>query len=135
MAVVSSVVVVLLVIAGFVNLGAPRAQREIRADDQRVQQLHQLSSEIRNYWNTHSSQLPATTDQVLGVAYTDPVTNAPYEYHPGQGSRYELCATFTRASPRYDSALGPDRWKHPAGHYCFQLDAATDMPFPQQYYP
>jgi len=135
MAALSSAAVVLLVIAGFMNLGAPRVQREIRADNQRVQQLYQLSSEIRTYWNSHSSQLPASTDQMLGPAYTDPVTNASYEYHPGQGSRYELCATFMRASGQHDPAFGPDRWKHPAGHYCFQLDAATDMPLPQQYYP
>ena len=135
MAALSSVAVVFLIILGFVQLGAPRAQREIRADNQRIHQLYQLSNEIRNYWNTHSLQLPASTDQVLGATYHDPVTNAPYEYHQGQGSRYQLCATFMRASARHDSALGPDHWVHPTGHYCFQLDASVEMPFPQQYYP
>jgi hypothetical protein len=133
MATLSSAAVVLLVILGFVHLGAPMAQREIRADNQRVHQLYQLSTEIRNYWTSHSSQLPASTGQILGGTYTDPVTNAPYEYHPGQGSQYELCAIFMHASERHDPNLGPDLWAHPAGHHCFQLDASTGLPFPQQY--
>jgi hypothetical protein len=134
MALLSSAAVVILVILGFLHLGAPRVQREIRADNQRIRHLYQLSTEIKNYWNTHSSQLPASTDQVLGAAYADPITHIPYEYHPKQGSQYELCATFAHPSERRDNAFGPDPWIHPAGHQCFPLDAATMMQFPQPYY-
>jgi hypothetical protein len=134
MAVISSVAVILLVIAGFLNLGAPKAQREIRADNQRVRQLFSLSNDIRNYWVAHR-ELPAGTDQIPGGSYADPVTNAPYEYHPKQGSQYELCAVFMHKNADQQTDSGPDAWAHPAGHHCFSLDAAIPMQYPGQLYP
>ncbi len=131
MAALTSAGVVLLITLGFWNLGAPRAQRQIRADNQRIRHIYQLSTDIRNYWNAHPSQLPTGLDQIFAGPYLDPVTHAPYEYHPKQGSRYELCATFQRRGGHGETATGPDPWAHPAGHYCFQLDAAMMQPFPQ----
>jgi len=134
MAVLSSAAVVLLVILGFLNLGAPRAQRELRADNERVRQLFELNNAITEYWKAHSS-LPTGTKQLIGRAYADPVTHAAYEYHPGQGSQYQLCANFTRKSEEWQANSDPNLSVHPAGQYCFQLDAATVMPFPPQSYP
>jgi len=133
MALISSAVVVLIVILGFLQLGPPRALRELRADQERVQHLFQLSTGIRNYWNAHPSQLPTNLDQLFGGPYADPVTQAPYEYHAKQGSQYELCAKFARASSPAGS--NPNPWAHPAGLHCFQLDAAIGPPFPQMGYP
>ncbi len=134
MAGISSVAVLLLVILGFSQLGSPGVQRGFRADTQRLRQLYQLSTAIKNYWTTHASQLPASIDQLSGTAYADPITYAPYEYHPKQGSQYELCATFTRKSESQDAPGITDPWEHPAGHYCFSLDASAMLPFPPQYY-
>ncbi len=134
MAGLSAAVVVLSVILGFFNLGAPSSQRELRADAQRVQQLYQLSTEVHNYWSSHASQLPPGIDQLPNGAIGDPVTNAPYEYHVKQGIQYELCANFTRRSDRRRQASIPDAWIHPAGRHCFQLDATEIAQFPQQYF-
>lgn len=134
MAGLSAAVVVLSVILGFLNLGAPSSQRELRADEQRVQQLYQLSMSVKNYWTSHASQLPPGIDQLPNGVMADPVTGALYEYHPKQGSLYELCATFTRSSDRRARTTIPDPWAHPAGHHCFQLDAAGVTQFPQQYF-
>jgi hypothetical protein len=134
MALVSSAAVVLIIILGFLHVGAPRAQRELRADNQRITNLYQIATQVKLYWSSHSSQLPPDIAQLVG-AYADPVTHAPYEYHAKQGSQYDLCATFARKSERRDTAYGPDQWAHPAGHYCFQLDATASLGYPPQYFP
>jgi hypothetical protein len=135
MAALSSAVVVLMVILGFFQLGSPREQRNVRADSERVLQLYRFSAEIRSYWTAHASQLPHIINQLPGfVQANDPITHAPYEYHPRQGSQYELCATFARSSDQNQVGPGNDQWTHPAGRHCFQLDATEIPQFPPQPY-
>jgi Domain of unknown function (DUF5671) len=134
MAGLSSAVVALMVVLGFLQLGPPSAQREFRADTQRVHQLYQLSTEIKNYWTSHASQLPPGIDQLPSRAYVDPITHAHYEYHPKQGSQYELCAFFARSSdPREIASPSPTPWIHPAGRHCFPLDASVPTQFQRDY--
>ena len=130
MAGLSSALVVLIVILGFFQLGRPSVQREYRADAQRVSGLYQLGSQITAYFTTHASQLPANLDQLPNNSFADPITHAPYEYHPKQGSAYELCAVFARKTDRREAATAMNRWVHPAGRHCFQLDATIGMQFP-----
>ncbi|MGH9520539.1 MAG: DUF5671 domain-containing protein [Terriglobales bacterium] len=125
-AAVSTAVVAVMIVLGFLQLGAPSRQRKLRADGQRLQQLYFLSTSIRNYWTSHASQLPTDLSQL--PTYTDPVTQAPYEYHPQQGSHYQLCANFAARSPREEQSQtygpSPNLWVHPSGHHCFPLDAS-----------
>ena len=132
MAGISAAAVALMLVLGFLQLGPPRAQRALRADSQRVQQLYQLGSEVQNYWKSHASQLPASIDSLPG-SHLDPVTRAHYEYRPGQGSQYELCAEFAQPSPIGDNRPDPDTWNHPVGHYCFSLDASAQLGYPTEY--
>jgi hypothetical protein len=132
MAVVSSALVILIVILGFLQLGAPHTQRETRADSERVRELFQLSTQIEYYWTAHNSQLPPRLDKLPGRILADPVSRAPYQYLPGQGSQYQLCATFALSSDSEQSTPVPDAWVHPAGHHCFQLDAAMHAQPPMQ---
>lgn len=134
MAAISSLLVVVLVVLGFSQSGPPRVQREFRADSRRVQQLYGLTLTIKNYWMSHGSQLPAGLEQLPGNAFADPITHAAYEYHPMQGSQYQLCATFVRSSDRPEGPSGPNPWVHPAGHHCFPLDAAGMAQFPAESY-
>ncbi len=134
MALLASVAVVLLVILGFTHVGPPRAQREIRADTQRIANLYQIATQVKLYWSSHASQLPPDITPLVG-AYADPVTHAPYEYHPRQRSQYELCATFAQRSERRETDVAPDQWAHPAGHYCFALDATRELQYPPQFFP
>jgi hypothetical protein len=131
MAVLSSVLVAVILVLGFLQLGTPSGQRQLRADNQRVRDIYFLSEDVRNYWNSHSSQLPTDMDQITDKR-TDPLTHAPYEYHPGQGSDYQLCATFAEIGSQ-ENANGPNLWTHPAGHYCFTLNASNMQPFPPQF--
>ena len=133
MAGLSSAIVAIMVVLGFSQSGPPRVQRELRADSQRVSQLYQLSNAIRNYWASHSSELPTGIDRLPGMAFTDPITHAPYEYRPMRASQYELCANFARSSEHQVSETGPNPWVHLAGHQCFSMDATVMPQMPTQY--
>lgn len=129
MAAISSAAVVIMIVLGFVQLGAPSTQRKLVADNQRIQRMYLLSSSIREYWKAHASKLPATLEQLPGTTYSDPVTHAAFEYRPEQGSQYQLCAVFSASSSREDENqlqnVEPNPWTHPAGRYCFSLDASV----------
>ena len=56
--------VVTVLIVGFVNLGGPRTQRLIQADNQRIQNLSTLALEIKTKWTNSNYVLPATLDDV-----------------------------------------------------------------------
>ena len=135
MAGLASLLVVAMLVWGFASLGAPKTQRALRSDAMRVQSLYQLSVKIHAPWNVNSTlerKLPPTLDDLQGVQRFDPFTHDPYEYHTKAGTQYELCATFYLSSQQDESH--PSIWSHPAGHYCFSLDAATDAEAPNVYY-
>lgn len=137
MAMASAAVVVVMIALGFMQLGAPSAQRKLVADRQRVQQLYRLSSAIRNYWQTHSSQIPGSLADLPGT-YTDPITHQAFEYRPAQGSQYQLCAVFAAGSPPESESqaprVDPDAWNHPSGRHCFLLDATAALQPPSYNY-
>ncbi len=123
MALLSTALVALAVVLGLSQSGPPRTQRDYRADAERIQGLFQLSANITTYYAMHGSQLPVSLNQLAGASYVDPVTGAPYDYHPKQGSQYELCAKFSRKSGQLDNEPSMRIWQHPSGYHCFALDA------------
>ena len=135
MAAFAALVVAAMVVWGFSSLGAPKTQRALRADATRVQSLYQLSLKIHGPWTANSvldRKLPTSLDELTDVQRYDPFTHAPYDYHVKGGSQYELCAMFSLPSQQDESH--PNMWSHPAGHYCFSLDAARDVEMPNLYY-
>jgi hypothetical protein len=139
MAAASVVVVAISIVLGFMQLGAPSAQRKIVADSQRVQRLFMLSNAIRNYWQTHASHLPSSLSEIPG-AHVDPITNESFEYVPAQGGQYQACAVFAARNPREEDnqslRMDPNPWTHPAGRHCFALDAsAPPQPPSYNFYP
>jgi len=119
----TTVVVTVVMILGFVYIGAPSTQRTLRADGRRVQDLYQLAMKIAGKW-TKQHNLPEHLDELQGAALADPVTRAVYEYHVKQGSQYELCATFQLPNRRQDWGQQGNMWAHPAGRHCFLIDAS-----------
>jgi Domain of unknown function (DUF5671) len=132
MAGLSSAAVVLVMILGFWQLGAPSVQRQMRADAQRVQELYRLSMQVESYWKSHGSQLPPSINELRGGPRMDPITHTPYEYRSATGSSYQLCAVFARASQGDPANSASDAWTHSAGHSCFQLDAGMTTQYPTQ---
>lgn len=135
MAAISAAAVLVLTICGFSQLGPPRMQRTLRADGQRVQNLYELGNRINVYWSGHASQLPKSLSDLPGRPLADPVTHAPYDFQPGQGSQYSLCATFNRNSGNEEIPGATDFWVHPAGHFCYRLNAGTYQPAPPYFPP
>lgn len=138
MASASALVVAAMIVLGFMQLGAPSAQRRLLADSRRVQRLYLLSNSIRNYWQSHASKLPSSLSDVPGAS-NDPVTNQAFEYVPSQGSQYQLCGVFVARSRQDEENQPPrgepDTWFHPAGRHCFALDASAvpQQPGPSYY--
>ncbi|MGA3262303.1 MAG: hypothetical protein ABSE35_25790 [Bryobacteraceae bacterium] len=125
-----ALVAVLVVLAlGFHRLGPRANQRTIKADERRVEDLRSIAQEMR-IQNLRQMPIPASVAklrQSTGTNLNDPVTNAPYEYHPMFGTAYELCATFATGSgaqDRWDMQPRWDFWNHPKGRYCYRLDAS-----------
>ncbi len=116
-------VVVLAVLAlGFHVLGPPRNQRDITADERRVQDLRSIAEQIH-----FRQSLPASLNELrLGRKPEDPVTHTAYEFHAKSGTAYELCATFVTKSAESDTAYPRPNtfWNHSQGRQCFELDAA-----------
>ena len=129
-----TVVVVLVVLAlGFHRLGPRANQRAIRADERRIADLRSIAQAIyfRNY---QKMPMPATlTDppQSSRVNTNDPVTSAPYEYHPKTGTVYELCATFATDSTSDENGFRERSafWNHTKGRHCYRLDASQVMDY------
>lgn len=129
----ATALVVAGLVLGFYQLGGRPRQRDLRADQVRVDHLREIVVEVRNEWSARAGdaerKLPATLADMsvrLGDrSIQDPITGAPYEYMPQSGSQYELCAVFAAESSAQQPAPGSP-WKHPQGRHCFSFDAASD---------
>jgi hypothetical protein len=131
----ASLAVVITLTFGFLNLGGPRVQRLVQADNRRVANLATLANQINAKWNSSNHTLPSAVDSVPNASLLkDPVTRAPYEYRQMGVNQYELCATFARDN-RQDSPNGENSfWSHPKGHFCFALDPAETPTPPPSFY-
>lgn len=134
---VCSVVIVLATVIGaFIVTGSPLRGRAERFDEQRINDLRSIQSEILNIaWGNDPrgmppvvtkpvNPLPATLDEVVQNAQyqtpniVDPETSVPYTYTRPSGHEFQLCATFSLARDlQYDIF-----WNHPAGEKCFHFD-------------
>ena len=122
------------VITGFFIFGTPSQARQQRLDNQRVQDLMGIQWEVVRYWQ-NKQKLPASAadleDPISGYNNPrDPQTGEPYEYVPGEGMSFSLCATFSAARnaalargesvPKGPYGVIESDWAHEAGHQCFE---------------
>lgn len=110
LAVAGLVLILAAVIGGFVIVGSPSKQRDIRFDSQRVSDLTNIQWRLVNAWQ-QTGKLPqsldALRDPISGANIpTDPETGAAYAYTAKSGTAptdssmpsFELCATFALPS-------------------------------------
>jgi len=118
------------IVAGFITIGSPAAERARQLDMQRVNELQSITYAVDNYYNT-LYKLPGSLSELASQrsAYvqsiTDPSTHASYEYRTTGAETYELCATFEGSSvnePLYQGAPIQVFWQHDAGRKCYNLD-------------
>ncbi len=148
------VLAVLSIVFGFMAVGSPTTQRNLKFDAQRVSDLQNIQWQIVNHWQTKSKlpvQLTELADSISGVQIPhDPETKSSYEYMAKSNLSFELCATFARESQdtqgrggfssgssyaidmSYPVMDGGDSWKHTEGRVCFErtIDPEKYRPIP-----
>ena len=136
------------IIGGFFLVGSPKEERARKFDDQRVQHLQLIQSEIINFW-IKKAALPKTLgeldDPIRGIAIPkDPESGAEYVYEIKDKENFKLCATFNLPSLDQMSANAPKRaipavypleniyygnenWAHNSGQTCFDRKIDKDL--------
>jgi hypothetical protein len=122
--------VVLAIILGFTGIGSPSHQRDVSADQQRVQNLGLIASLITSQTERGTKPLPKSLREITASSSSirDPISNDLYGYIPVDDQRYRLCAVFAtddRLEQQYDT------WRHPAGRYCYELSSTSALPSQQ----
>lgn len=129
--IVALVIILASIIWGFAVLGSPMTQRLYKYDEQKVNDLMNISSAVQNYYSTYQI-LPSSLSTIppdYYISLVDPQTQKPYKYELVQNLRYKLCAEFNKSSPNLDNPnsgsrpvlyKGASLWDHPAGEYCFE---------------
>jgi len=147
-----SVIMLIAVIAGFFIVGSPKEERARKFDDQRVQNLQLIQSEIVNLF-VQKGALPKTlgelNDSIRGVFIPkDPETGTVYIYEIKDKENFKLCATFNlpsldqlsantpkRAVPIYapeNIYYGNENWAHDQGQTCFDRKIDKDLYKPEK---
>jgi len=132
LAIITAVVALGTIILGFVFVGSPAAQRQVRFDEQRVMNLADIQNEIINYYSLKRVVPPTLGDlnnSISGFTVpTDPKTKAAYEYNIKSDLEFELCATFETefsnnqevvVMPIYSNSPYGQNWNHGLGRVCF----------------
>lgn len=125
---------------GLYMSGSPTKARAQKYDQQRVNDLQQITYALDQYW-TRTSNLPQRLEELVASpepyylsSIRDPRTHTPYEFRAVTGSgNYELCATFETdstqpSSPSLARPMEPLFWQHSAGRTCFPVQIRTLRP-------
>jgi hypothetical protein len=134
--VTASIVVTFAIVWGFVLAGSPAARRLERLDEQRLQDLQNIASEIQSMVNPDKKgeikePLPKTLDEAAPRARAvrlnprDPQTGEPYRYTTKNETTYVLCATFSTGRDSDYRVF----WNHPAGEHCFTINGLDPPPY------
>jgi hypothetical protein len=135
-----SAAVVFSVVLGFLTLGSPATQRDIRLDATRVSDLALIQSQAVSYWQ-QNSKLPENSEELANPIYgisipVDPLTGEAYEYTVKGDTSFEMCATFARESGEtmkgeyyleMSGIKGSNDWEHGVGKTCFTRTIDTDL--------
>ncbi|MEK9152513.1 MAG: hypothetical protein AAB692_04050 [Patescibacteria group bacterium] len=134
------------VAGGLYLAGSPNKERMRQFDAQRLSALQTISSAVDSYYDMNT-RLPGSLAMLSAPGKpgyyleqtVDPATKEPYEFSVVSDKTYEICANFdlpydTINPSLYDPPM-PVRpgmyaavaqewnWNHPAGRYCFSLNA------------
>ncbi len=149
-----SLIITIVVIAGFFIAGSPKQARIMQLDQKRIQDLQFIQQEILNYW-LNKAELPTSLSQIKDdmrgiVLPHDPETNEEYQYQKTGQFSFKLCANFIKASQTYQKENSPKtnipkypepgfftdqkNWEHPQGFFCFErtIDKDYYKPYPKK---
>lgn len=129
LAMAASVVVVATIVVAIMTMGTPSAQRLVRLDQKRVDDLERIVAVVHVYERAHRT-LPPDLATLAGqpgqrLSITDPVSGAPYRYEVTGPRRFRLCADFatdTAKPPSESERWMDDEWNHGVGRHCFDRE-------------
>ncbi len=129
--VATALVILASILWGFYVLGSPRTQRLYKYDEQKVNDLMNISNQVQSYYSTKGF-IPEKLDALNalygypGVIPNDPQSGQSYEYVKSSNTSYNVCAIFNMQSNDNNQINRPAAypyggvsWAHPAGHKCF----------------
>lgn len=140
----ATVIVLVVIILGFSVIGSPRTQRLIRYDEQKVNDLQNIQSQIIYHWQSKEAlpnELGELDDPLASfIVPKDSQTGDSYVYKKTNSRTFELCADFNLKGPRsqnsprisnvYKYGTENEVWNHEAGEYCFERIVDPDR-YPQ----
>lgn len=134
--------VLVSIVGGMILIGSPITQRNIRIDNQQINDLSMVSQGLLSYWQQTKS-LPkdlATLENDFSN-FRIPVSpdgQSAYEYVRTGDLSFKLCATFLQQSQDQSAKttyiepgfVEPPQWTHDAGRTCFErtIDPAVFTP-------
>jgi predicted PurR-regulated permease PerM len=144
-AILGTVAVTGMIVASLFVIETPAEQRGMRFDDERVEDLSQIQSEIVSYFQ-EQEQLPQGMEDLewgpVREVPTDPETGEQYVYEVRSEYIFALCATFAGENDdaRYygrayieplevewkDEYESLNDWSHPSGVYCFDRELSEE---------
>jgi hypothetical protein len=127
-ALLASVAVAAVAIAGFLSLGGPNTQRQMQSDQRTLQALGRLAGQVNSTYQYGKKTLPTDLHEFPRTTTLNPITQQPFVYHQKSASSYELCSSFVTDSKDQKNQNGEDFWDHPRGYHCFTLDATQTLP-------
>lgn len=134
--------IVAAIVSGFFIMGSPMTQREIRLDQEQVQDLSAIQYQVVEYWRQNEAlptSLRALESDITGFAVpVAPTDRGAYTYEVQGDRSFTLCATFAQSSAEYGYSMARDAyglsgntsWEHNAGRTCFErtIDPALIQP-------
>ncbi len=138
---ITSIIVLILIIGAFFIVGSPMQARLVQFDQQKINDLQNIQSQVVNYWQ-RKGQLPQNlsdlNDSISGYFVPqDPQNKISYEYNikDSMALTFELCTVFnlnsnvqlgaTKSARQIPVAAYPydgysQNWDHLAGRACFE---------------
>ncbi len=125
---IAGFLIIAVILFGFLIIGTPAHQRNLRMDERRVYDLVMIQNEILYYFERNGN-LPENLDMLQISVPVDPKTGRHYEYIIEDDYTFRLCANFdTDSQAKSPIANQPIRpydpymqdWSHTSGNYCFE---------------
>jgi hypothetical protein len=140
---------VLVIIGGIIQTGGPFYAKNIKLDEERLNNFNEISFEIRSIYRS-SQKLPPNLEYVTEnkvsakkLKINDPETNKAYEYKIISATTYELCANFStdsrEISEKYEDYYFYDSYKnkmknHKKGYDCISYTINPKTSNEDEYY-
>lgn len=127
-----SIVALSVIVCGVIIIGSPSLQRARNLDEQRVNDLSNIQSQIVYMQWQNKGSVPTSTSALNDpisnfILPTDPETNKDYSYKMISKNSFELCADFKTVNKneadatkaRYVGGMINENWQHDATTTCF----------------